>query len=339
MAGAEPGGKEQSMILQKKPGQDFVLLNLSDPQISTENLREKNKHYTTMCGTIHELIKQVQPDLITISGDLTYGGSDEVYEFYADFMDSLNIPWAFVWGNHDNQAGKEATRKAEAIFENHPLCLFEKGDEQYGSGNYILEIREGGRPVEAIFMMDTHDREPYGDQSAWGKLQPEQIEWYRARVAELKAKGFPESMLITHIPIYAYRDAYKAAFRNPLAPGGRLPVGRSYGKTVWNEGYEDSFGVNWENICSYEAEDGMMDALVEMNHTKHVLAGHDHINNSSICYRGVRLTYALKTGTGCYANWRLNGGTVYRIGENGVCDLYHEYIDPHFYMPAEEIQP
>ena len=83
----------------------------------------------------------------------------------------------------------------------------------------------------------------------------------------------------------------------------------------------------------------MMDALVEMNHTKHVLAGHDHINNSSICYRGVRLTYALKTGTGCYANWRLTGGTVYRIGENGVCDLYHEYIDPHFYMPAEEIQP
>lgn len=315
-------------ILKKAPGKDFVVLNLTDPQISTEDLESKNNAYSVMCGTVRELVEQVKPDLITITGDLTYGGSISVYEFYADFMDSIGINWAFVWGNHDNQAGIEATHAANAVFAAHPLCLFEAGDEKLGNGNYIIEIHENDKPVEALFMMDSHDRIPYGEGTAWAKLIPEQIEWYRERVAELSSRGCHDSTIFTHIPIYAYRDAYKAAVRDISQ---KHTVWESYGKSVWNDEYRDSFGINWEGICSFEEDEGMMDAMTELYHTKNFIVGHDHINNSSINYRGIRLTYSLKTGPGCYWDRRMNGGTVIRISENGVSDLYHVYIDPHTY--------
>ena len=52
------------------------------------------------------------------------------------------------------------------------------------------------------------------------------------------------------------------------------------------------------------------------------------MNNFSINYRGVRLTYALKTGPGAYWEPEMNGGTVIKIGSRGLCDMYHEYVVP-----------
>ena len=40
------------------------------------------------------------------------------------------------------------------------------------------------------------------------------------------------------------------------------------------------------------------------------------------------MVYALKTGAGCYWEPELNGGTVVKIGKDGVKDIYHEYVDP-----------
>ena len=59
----------------------------------------------------------------------------------------------------------------------------------------------------------------------------------------------------------------------------------------------------------------------------HVLAGHDHCNNSMIDYEGVRLMFACKTGAGCYWQSAMSGGTVISIDSNGIKDVYHEYVD------------
>ena len=110
--------------LQKETNRDFVILNLTDTQITAEELQNKSNALTTVCGTTSALVEKVRPDLITVTGDLTYGGSVPVYEFYADFMDTFGIKWTFVWGNHDNQAGIAETRKAESVFASHPLWPF-----------------------------------------------------------------------------------------------------------------------------------------------------------------------------------------------------------------------
>ncbi len=321
-------------ILNKPSNRDFVILNLTDTQLSSADFSsDAGRVKQIMTGTVKELVSRVKPDLITHTGDFSYGDNPAVYEFYAEFMDSFNIPWAFVWGNHDNQVGAEAVRERGGIFRRHPLCLFEAGNPALGSGNYVIGITEDGKPIEAIIMVDSHDRAPCGDGVSWAKLTPEQMIWYDDVIADLRLRGYPESMMMMHIPIYAFRDAYAAASKNPERSVG---VWESYGKSVWNHGYENSFGVKYESIASYDADDGVFGKILELGHTKNIVVGHDHINNFSVGYKGVRMTYSLKTGSGCYWNEQLNGGTVIRIDGGGVCDIYHEYVDFHNLLnPAE----
>ena len=73
--------------------------------------------------------------------------------------------------------------------------------------------------------------------------------------------------------------------------------------------------------------------LKECDHTRHVIAGHEHINNFSIPYEGIRLTYGTKLGMGCYWDADLNGGTVLTVTEQGVQELRHEYVDVSHLLP------
>ena len=132
---------------------------------------------------------------------------------------------------------------------------------------------------------------------------------------------------LMHIPIYAYREAHAAAEKPGIDPKSVTPA-MADTPDVWNPGYESSFGVRHEGICSYPADEGMFDAILELGSTKTLVAGHDHVNNTVIPYRGVTFVYSLKAGPGCYWEPALNGGTVLRIGENGVKSVEHEYVDP-----------
>ena len=54
-----------------------------------------------------------------------------------------------------------------------------------------------------------------------------------------------------------------------------------------------------------------------------VFIGHCHMNNSSILYNGVRLTFGLKTGAyDYYTNGQL-GGTVIQCEESGAFEVRH----------------
>lgn len=319
------------ITLQKKPGKDFKILNLTDTQLASEEWAEGHKNRAILVNTVTQLVKDVDPDLITVTGDLAWAGEIEAYDGLADLLDSFERPWAPVWGNHDNQGGPE---KIEALVERylaHPFCIYEKGDPAIGNGNYVIAIEEEGRVVEGVIMMDSHDRMPYvnaegKEEEAWAKIIPGQIEWYRAQVEMLNSLGCRDTTVMMHIPIYAYREAWNAAYKAEKDPVSIAPE-QGADPSNWNEGYEGSFGVRYEGICSYPADEGMMDVIVDLGSTKHVVSGHDHVNSFVIPYRGVKLIYGLKTGAGCYWKPELNGGTVLRVTENGVEELWHQYVD------------
>ena len=121
--------------IQKPKDRELVILNVTDTHITKKDLDEKNDSFRTMCSTTEELVRRVKPDLITHTGDFTFENSIPVYEFYADFLDKFGIPYAFVWGNHDNETDMNGLHRAAAAFHGHKLCLFEEGDESLGSGN------------------------------------------------------------------------------------------------------------------------------------------------------------------------------------------------------------
>lgn len=174
------------IVLEKSPDRDFIILNLTDTQLYDYEWTEGSIKREVLEYTITELINKVQTDLITISGDLAWYKQFQSYQMLADFIDRFNIPWAFVWGNHDNEnleycieSGsfnsldfennvEKNTQTAldylEKFFEQYNYCLFTKGPEEFGSGNYIISIEQNSNPITGIFMMDTYNKDTYLDE-------------------------------------------------------------------------------------------------------------------------------------------------------------------------------
>lgn len=318
-------------ILEKKPERDFIVLNLTDPQLADSDWHEESREVLILRNTAEDLIKRVSPDLITVSGDISYSDHMRAYENFINLMDSFRIPWAPVWGNHDNQGGAGSVERQVGLMAGSKYCLYEEGDAALGNGNYTIAIRENGRIIYGIIMMDSHDRMPFTNAEGktvdeWAHLIPAQLEWYRGQI---KALDGVKTAVILHIPIYAYRTAFKAAWNSAYDPGS-VSISESGDDKYWNEGYRGSLGVKYENIASYPADEGMFDLIRELASTDTVLCGHEHINNFIIRHEGVTLVYALKTGKGCYWIEQLNGGTVLRISEKGAVPEHIFVGSPQF---------
>ena len=319
-------------VLQKQKDKKFTVLNLSDPQLSNSEWNPGRTEGELLKNTVDYLIKKVQPDLITISGDLAWAEEYESYANLSDLMESYGIPWAPVFGNHDNQRGPEAVNKAADIMMARPHCLLEKGDPALGCGNYVIGIEEEGKLVHGILMMDSHDRKDWVDEDGnphndWADLDPIQFPWYREQVEELKARGARESSVLMHIPLYTYRPAVEAALRSDIDRSAVSPFNGEQGD-CWNPGFENSFGVLYEGISSFVKENGFFDEILAADHTKTVLCGHDHVNTIGVYWQGVLLSFTLKTGCGCYWNPKINGGTILTIDSDGHMELEHCFYQP-----------
>lgn len=324
------------ITLQKKPDGDFILLNLSDPQLSDGEWEDGHKNRLILEYTVGQLIKRTEPDLITVSGDLAWAGQTKSYRNLADLLDSYGVPWCCVWGNHDNQGGAEYVDSIVDYYLTKSNFVYERGEPSLGNGNYTIIVKSGEETAAGIILMDSHDRMPYltpkgKEESGWAKLIPEQIEWYKEQVGKLESIGCRDSILIMHIPIFAYRTALDAAYIGGTDRDKISPIDSALGKG-WKDGYKSSYGVTYESICSYPLDDGVFGAIKELGHTRLLIAGHDHVNNTVVDYEGVKFVYSLKCGAGCY--WRpvLNGGTVVRIGDHGIRDCGHAYVDVTFLM-------
>ena len=146
-------------ILQKQAGKDFIILNLTDTQLGADEWAEGHKARRILEYTITELVNRTQPDLITISGDLAWALQDHAYDMLASFLNAFEIPWAFVWGNHDSQNGVECVERVAERYKQLPHCLYEKGNPELGNGNYIVNVEENGKIVESLIFLDSHNKD------------------------------------------------------------------------------------------------------------------------------------------------------------------------------------
>ena len=336
-------------IVEKDPEKDFVLLVLSDPQVLTEwwSERETAPETRLLTDTVEDLVDITAPDLIVITGDFTACGEEAAFRGLGHYIDSLGIPWTTVWGNHDHTYEQYpdyamSLEAMETLFSTEfKNVLFKAGDPALGSGNFTIGIRERGKFVEAIVMMDTHGMQAYtlpdGSQVTVESSPNEaQKQWYRDKIQAMKQLGCHESIVVTHQPLTAHKAALQAAIED-LDNYYALLTPDS---TVWGEGWqkeyeESSFGIFQKGCTSddlghIQPDDGMHELFKELGHTKNVISGHCHENNASVLYDGIRYTHGLKTGGCAVSYWNYdfnqNGGTVVELRSTGVRYVYHEYV-------------
>lgn len=324
----KPYTAEYAAELKKDPNKDFVILNITDVQFKDGEAYGKGADFAY--ATIEKLIADTNPDLITVTGDNAWGTM--AYIRLVKEFESYNIPWAPVMGNHDGQNCISEFWCAY-LLANAKNCLFKFGPADMGYGNYIINITENGKIVHTVFMMDTHSNAsdtPAGaiNGTDYDGLWANQIEWYRWAVEGTKklAGRTVRSTLFIHIPLYEYRIAWNLAYDKETED--------------FREEYKgNAFGVNHEGVWAPDADNGFFAVLKELDSTKNVVCGHEHINDFSIEYEGVRLTYAVKCGPGCYWEQEINGGTKLNINSDGIVELKHIFIAPEelgYTFEAEE---
>ena len=285
--------------VNKDKNKDFVILNLADVQMCD---LEDIFRMPTIKKEIEYLVNLVKPDLITLTGDQTWSNENLIsLTSLIRWLESFGIPYAPVFGNHDYGNEKNSAvldrNKCCDLYEKAQNCLFNRGPYNLGAlGNYVVNIVEDGKIFRTLYMLDSG----YENMITDG-----QIEWVLWNAEGIKAACgyYPESIAFMHKPLPEYRLAYF----DYTGGGETEALGDVY---VY-------YSLNGST------QNGFFDAAKSVN-VKDVVCGHQHGNNFTLLYRGVRLTFALKTGElgGFYKddNVYLNGATVLRLGQETVTE-------------------
>lgn len=261
---------------------------------------------------IRSLVAQTSPDLVIITGDIIYGEFDDdgsTLIRFRDFMDSLSVPWAPVYGNHDNESLKGVAWQSASL-ENGRYCLFKRGS-MTGNGNYSILLMQNGKPIRTLYMLDSHGCGHTTDPEAFlmPGIFPDQLSWMidtSRRLADLygeTVRGF----VACHLPSLDVAEA--------LEEKGYTRSDRPFftlGVDVQAEAGD--FGGIHEPLSMLTEPQRLAPYLHDAS-VNGVFVGHNHANNTSILYKDIRWTFGLKTGQHDYHAAGQLGGTLITLDD------------------------
>ncbi len=313
-------------IVEVPADRDPVVLQLTDTQIIyAENARpgrdgvhvndwaKRNKDIRCY-NYLRETIEAVNPDLIIMTGDNVYGEFDdngEALTYLVEFMESFDIPWAPIFGNHDNESKMGVDWQCEQ-FEKAEHCLFEQ-KTLTGNGNYSVGIVQGGEIKRVFYMLDSNGCGNVSDESlanghttrdtGFGR---DQIEWYTTQIGILK-EASPDTKIsfAYHIQQSIFELAYaQYGFNENTSSDNPIYVDRLIGKA------EDDFGhigsqLKGEWDADYSVWNGMKALGVDS-----VFVGHEHCISASVVYQGVRFQFGQKSTEYDRYNCLLDDGRI-----------------------------
>ncbi len=334
---------------------ELKVMQITDVHIGGGSFSQ-NKDVWAM-NAVATMIRQEKPDLVIVTGDIAFPVPYAAGTFnnlsgtkiFANMMESLGVYWTFVYGNHDTEVYSNYTREeitryyeGEIASGNFKYCLFERGfaDEKEltvgdknarGYGNNIIKVKNSaGIVTHAFVLLDSHsyiDGDYFGMAWKYDNLHESQISWYTAEMDKLKAANVAnggadvpvKNTAYFHIPIREYRHAWSEFMDN----GGKDTenVKKIYG--IVGESDQKRHGERTYGIFCGTNEDKFFEEGAAHGLTG-VFCGHDHYNNFSVEYKGIRLTYGMSIDylayPGIYKEHAQRGCTIITIAEDGTFD-------------------
>ena len=276
--------------------------------------------FDAMCGNhIRSLVTQSRPDLIIITGDIVYGSFDdsgETLKYICRLMDSFEIPWAPVFGNHDNESLIGVDWQCRQLEESR-YCLFKRGGVS-GNGNYTVGIALGNKLLRVIHMLDSNGCRGGNDPSLIKErgLYPDQLELIKNNTRRIKAaqqRAVP-AFVAFHIPVDIFKEA-------ETAKGYRTGDDARFMLGVDTVAKDRDFGFCLESYGVIRTEQGFCDFLKAQN-VDGVFVGHVHNNCTSISYKDIVWTFGFKTGQYDYHIPYQIGGTLISL-DGDAFDVKH----------------
>lgn len=311
--------------LYKENDKPFKILTFTDLHLDNN----KKKGGFTLKYMINNIMKE-KPDLIVLNGDNATGAfNKQRAKELSRVLDKLGIYWICIHGNHEGDNSFSSSRSSlTKVFSSAKYSLVpnkkyytSSGEEVWGNGNQeILILDKDQKIIEALFFLDSgsdiskEDAKKYGvKENSYDYIKESQIQWYKERVNELNGT---QSMIFLHIPLPEFNEAYEDAVKKE---DGTL----DYNKASTN-GTVAISGEKNESVCSPKYNSGLFDVILSLGSTNTIIAGHDHVNNYHIKYKGIDLIYNRSSGYSSYNTLTKGvkptleqGATLYSIDSAG----------------------
>lgn len=296
----------------------FKIVQLADLHFSagkSECRDEFPKHPTCEADAkttrfIERVLDIESPDLVVYTGDQIMGDRslrDSETSLLKAVAPAIKrkIPWAMVWGNHDDEGSLnrwELSKYAESL----PYSRFQIGpkdtkDNSFGVGNYFLQVMDpsSGNPSATFYFLDSHK------YSTTGKMYPgydwiKEAQWdylrniYDEKIAPIIPKGDKKhiSMAFFHIPLPEYVNV-----DSEKQPGTRNPLVGNFKETVMAPKYNSNGKTTLDHLGVTVTG-----------------CGHDHCNDYCLLddstIKKTWLCYGGGAGEGGYGGY---GGTERRV--------------------------
>lgn len=243
---------------------------------------------------IDALIDEAKPDLLLIAGDICGPGMIHVdtEEDLKNVLDVLSapmrkrgIPWAHVFGNHDDRLPGDVQEK---IYESYPLCV-SKGSlcGAYGDSNYVLPVYDakGEKILFNVFGID--DSHKVGQfKETYGISTP---------IYYPSGRHNGEGSVITFDQIMWYWQASEAleqynGAKIPAIMFMHIPL-PEFGIIIEHPSDCKMNGAMREDVSCSTMNSGMFAACLERGDVKGIFCGHDHTNDYTGTYCGITLGY------------------------------------------------
>ncbi len=262
-------------------------------------------------------ITKADPDLIVLLGDNIYGpsiGNNEskakkAISAFTDIIDSYGIPFAVVFGNHDDE-GCISKEEQTAFYQSYANCLIRDDAELTGCGNYNLLIYDGDTPRYNLWFFDSGSYDTTG-RSKYAYVETDQISWYEETAASLKAEyGYLPAMAFQHIIVPEIYDSLKA-----VGSGTEGAVKQNGAYYVADADKLISGTLN-ERPCPPDYNNGQFDSWLNTGDIKAAFFGHDHTNDFQIDCKGITLTASPSSGFYSYGALEAHGARVVTVNKN-----------------------
>lgn len=297
-------------VVEVEVGKEPIVLQLTDTQIidagqtrpgrggvdhnfwATDKMDERCYDYIT------EIVNATKPDLILLTGDIIYGEFDDngsVWLSFIEFMESFQIPWAPIFGNHDNESKMGVDWQCQQL-EKAQYCLFEQ-KTLTGNGNYSVAIAQGGELKRVFYMLDTNgcggasaESLTNGHTTKEVGLGQDQIDWYTEEITALKAVAPNVKISFAyHIQAAIFGKAYeKYGFNQSV-------LEQNINLDLRSDTTEGDFGHIGRQMKNPWDEDFSIFNGMKALGTDSIFVGHEHCNSASVVYEGVRFQFGQKS--------------------------------------------
>ncbi len=249
---------------------------------------------------LERVLELEHPDLVLFTGDVLGPGCRDATAAWAMATAPLvrrGLPWAAVFGNHDDESGAASRAELMALQQEIPGCLTRPGPRTLSSlGNYLLRISPSRvRGTTAVLCCLDSNSYAETDIGGHGWLRQDQIRWFSRMLGQRQREpgastAYPV-LVFLHIPLPEYDEA-------------------------WRQGL--CSGEKNEEVCCPRINTGLFAALHLSGRVRGVFCGHDHVNDFQGRLHGIRLCYGRASGYNTYGREGFaRGARIIRLHEDG----------------------